>query len=92
MRKKTSVAPGMAPHHAALSFLHQHPPLAAEGPALLLLRGRHPHHTEGLGVAAHIAVQPVAQLPGIPGVRLHPLALRVPVLWHHHMVGHPQRR
>ena len=75
-----------------LALAHHLLTLPGEGPLAFLVLGRHPHHAEGFAVTAHVAVQPLAEGQGIEPVVLHALALLVPVLGLHHVVGHAHFR
>ena len=70
----------VAAHDATVEVFDHHRPLAPKGAALLLFLGGHSHDAEGRGVAAHVAVKPVGQLPGVGLVGLDPFAMLIQAL------------
>ena len=57
---------------------------------LLLIFGWHRHHTQGFILTTQIAIQAIAQLPGIALISLLLLASLTHRLGHHHQVFDPQ--
>src|ERR1700757_1858897 len=87
-----AVIKGMTPSLRGQSqlFMLQALPLPRNAALLFLLRAGHPYHTECFMIPAHVTVQRQRQLLSISFVGLNFLAILIPVLGSHNVIGGPQ--